>query len=136
MYTRETREGWPLLTAETKDTESEQARLPAQVAGRWGLVKFQQSAGSHPSLVSLVETEGNGGGDMKGALPWLISWALVSPVQIIFSSPHSASLFKSPSSSILDMQLCWVACFCVSGVHYTVRSVYTVPKIRFMYSQK
>ncbi len=71
------------------------------------------------------------GAQMKGFLPWLVTWACradtrefcpalsptVGPVQNIFSSPHIISPHLSPLPSKLDRQSCCVACLlkCVSG---------------------
>ncbi len=91
--TRETREGWPLLTVETEvngDSKSTNERVPSLVG-------------------SLGCRAGNR--DLCPALA-----ALVGPVQIFFSLSYFFSIHLSPSPSKLGRQSSWVACLlkCVS----------------------
>jgi hypothetical protein len=92
---RETREGWPLLTAETFFLT-----FISPKGGPTFIILLRQM-GTHEVLYIY----------MKGVLPWLVRWAcrfsirnfcpalaaLVGPVQnMLFLSPHTISLHLSP----------------------------------------
>jgi hypothetical protein len=87
--TRETREGWPLLTVETemkRDSKSTKARKRSFT---WS-VRWACYAGTRDFCSALA--------------------ALVGLAQNIFSSPYIISIPLSPSPSKLGRQPCWVAC--------------------------
>jgi hypothetical protein len=95
---RETREGWPLQTVKTEPMEA------------YG----EQIKGVFLNLVCLACRVGT-----RDLHPGVT--ALVSPVQIFFSLPHTFSLYVSPhrpATWAVGRQSCWVACLlvCVSGL--------------------
>ncbi len=88
--------GGPLLTVETEVN---------------GVSKSTNEKG--PSLVGLLDSSCVPVQQIF-ALPWLLQSA---QYKILFSSPHTFSLYQTPSPRNLGRQACWVACLCVSSGH-------------------
>ncbi len=96
VRSRETREGWPLLTVETELQSMGTQRV--QMKGSFlcwfvGLVVPVQDFFVQPCLLQSAQ------------------------YKIFFSSPYIISIHLSPSPNKLGRQSCWITCFlvCVSG---------------------